>query len=550
MEQLFYLKPNVVIEPLVDKWYAWSHLISPATAAMNISGRHLKIMNSYIQAPQIHAAAVKNPKMLGGPFMDFKGGRVEEVKKLRDETLERQKNMLAFSEAIKDLDRMLKATAKGFSLEPLYEKVPEILKGYVELVYDLNNNPSFRLIEALLYKSPFYKTSSQSVAIWLTHNDSRPFVLSTPRLKEDNVLHLDIPFSHPFIDELAKMKRTPGSREKIRQMIALDEDQEALLMSFFTTEQPQPYRKYEGDKIRMRYFGHACILVETNGVSVLVDPLISYYGYNSDVSRFSDVDLPDFIDYVLITHNHQDHILFETLLPMRHKIGKVVVPRNGGGALQDPSLKMMFKNIGFNNILELDELETVEMNDCKITGIPFFGEHSDLNIRTKLCHHIEIGAFSMLFVADSCNMESKLYERIHDVVGDVDVVFLGMECDGAPLSWLYGPLLTEELPRDKDTSRRLSGSNYEKGMKLVKAFNPAEVYIYAMGQEPWLEFISSIRYTDESNPIVASNRLIEECKTNGLIAERLFGEKELLYEKQKNEAGRQTGKRVENPVAV
>ncbi|MEO6719971.1 MAG: hypothetical protein ABIN67_06455, partial [Ferruginibacter sp.] len=31
-----YLKPNVVLEPLVDKWYAWSHLISPATAAMNI----------------------------------------------------------------------------------------------------------------------------------------------------------------------------------------------------------------------------------------------------------------------------------------------------------------------------------------------------------------------------------------------------------------------------------------------------------------------------------------------------------------------------------
>ncbi len=40
--------------------------------------------------------------------------------------------------------------------------------------------------------------------------------------------------------------------------------------------------------------------------------------------------------------------------------------------------------------------------------------------------------------------------------------------------------------------------------KLVKAFNPMEIYVYAMGQEPWLEFISSIRYTDESNPIVAS----------------------------------------------
>ncbi len=295
MEQLFYLKPNVVIEPLVDKWYAWSHLISPATAAMNISGRHMKIMNSYIQAPQIHAAAVKNPKMLGGPFMDFNGGRVDEVKKLRDDTQERQKNMLAFSDAIKDLDRMLKGTAKGFSLEPLYEKVPEILRGYVELVYDLNNNPSFRLIEALLYRSEFFKTSSQSIAVWITHNDSRPFVLSTPRLPESHVLHLDVSFSDPFIDELSRMKRTPGSVERLKKMIALDESQEELFMSFFTTEEPHPYRKYEGDKIRMRYFGHACILVETNGISVLVDPLITTAGYNSDVSRFSDVDLPDFL---------------------------------------------------------------------------------------------------------------------------------------------------------------------------------------------------------------------------------------------------------------
>ena len=45
-----YLKQNVLMEPLVDQWYAWAHLISPGTAAMNISERHLRIMNSYIEA--------------------------------------------------------------------------------------------------------------------------------------------------------------------------------------------------------------------------------------------------------------------------------------------------------------------------------------------------------------------------------------------------------------------------------------------------------------------------------------------------------------------
>jgi hypothetical protein len=86
MNDLVYFKPNVVIEPLVDKWYAWPHLISPATAAMNLSGRHMKIMNSFIQAPHIHAAAVKNPKMKGGPFMDIPTDRVDEVKALREHT--------------------------------------------------------------------------------------------------------------------------------------------------------------------------------------------------------------------------------------------------------------------------------------------------------------------------------------------------------------------------------------------------------------------------------------------------------------------------------
>lgn len=54
-----------------------------------------------------------------------------------------------------------------------------------------------------------------------------------------------------------------------------------------------------------------------------------------------------------------------------------------------------------------------------------------------------------------------------------------------------------------------------------------------MGQEPWLEFISSIKYTPESHPIVQSNKLVEFCAGKNVLAERLFGEKEILYSKVK-----------------
>lgn len=526
-----YLKPNVVLEPLIDKWYAWSHLVSPATAAMNIVGRHLTIIDSYLAAPSIHAEAVSNPKMRGGPFMDFSGARIKEVETLQQQTLAKQEKVIQFAKAVKELDKMLATEAKGYGLEEVYKKVPELLKGYVELYYDRFNNPGFRFFESLLYSSEFYNKKSQSIALWITNNDERPFCLSTPRLQEPAIIHLDIPFDHPGIDELAKMKRVPQSVGYIKAMLGISAVQEELFETFFTETVPPVYEKYTGDSIRMRYFGHACILVETKDISILVDPLISYYGYHSSVDHFSDVDLPDTIDYVIITHNHQDHILFETLLPLRHKIKNLIVPRTNSGKLEDPDLKLMFNNVGFNNVFALDEMETIRFSDAVITGLPFIGEHSDLNILTKTCYLVKIGEFKLLFLADSRIVESKLYDHIHQSIGDVDVMFIGMECDGAPLTWLYGPLLTKKLPRDMDGSRRLAGSDCEKGLSLVNIFNPKELYVYAMGQEPWCEFISSIKYTAESHPIVQSDKLVNICRSRGIVAERLYGEKELLYDK-------------------
>lgn len=465
--------------------------------------------------------------------MDLQGGRVEEVKALKEWTQNTQGKMLELSEAIDELEKILESHNNGYSLEPLYEKVPEPLKGYVELVYDVNNNPSYRFFEELLYDNHYYNASFQSIALWITENDERPFCLSTPRLNEPNVLHLDTPFNHDGIDALSKMKRQGGSYEEIKQLLGISDKDEVLFRTFFTEEEPQKYERYTGDKIRMRYFGHACILIETKDVSILVDPLISYYGYHSDVDHFSDVDLPDEIDYVLITHNHQDHVLFETLLPLRHKIKKIIVPRTNTGSLQDPNLKLMFNRVGFNNVIEIDEMESVSFVDSVITGVPFTGEHCDLNIRAKICYHVNISDFSLLFVADSRIIEPTLYKHIHKRLGDVDVIFLGMECDGAPLTWLYGPLLPKEISRDKDSSRRLAGSDCDKGMSLIDIFNPAEAYVYAMGQEPWVEFISSVKYTDESNPIIQSDKLVVECQKQGIVAERLYGEKEILYNKKR-----------------
>jgi L-ascorbate metabolism protein UlaG (beta-lactamase superfamily) len=287
--------------------------------------------------------------------------------------------------------------------------------------------------------------------------------------------------------------------------------------------------RYRGDKVRVRYFGHACILLETRDFSVMSDPVVSF-PYRGASSRYTYDDLPPMLDYVVITHNHQDHVLIETLLQLRHMIGTIVVPRGGDGQLQDPSLRLTLKALGFRSVVELDELETLDLpGGAALTGLPFLGEHADLGIRTKLCHHLSIGGWSALLAADSCVSEPLVYQRVHEVVGDIDVLFLGMECDGAPLSWLYGPLLTDPLSREQDRSRKLSGSNFEQGRRLVDLFHPKEVYVYAMGQEPWLNHIMAVKYTAESLPIVESDRLLAYCRQRDVLAERLYCIKETFH---------------------
>jgi hypothetical protein len=85
---------------------------------------------------------------LGGPFIDYGGKRVDEIRALRDQTKSRRAHLFELSTAIERLDALLRERARGYSLEPLYELVPEPLWGRVELVYDLNKPRGERQCDA------------------------------------------------------------------------------------------------------------------------------------------------------------------------------------------------------------------------------------------------------------------------------------------------------------------------------------------------------------------------------------------------------------------
>lgn len=526
-DSLLYLRPDVQVEPLWDSWYAWTHLISPATAARQLTHRHLKIMDSYIAGPQFHAAAMKDPKMIGGPFIDLGGQRVDDVKKLRDATRRDRAKLVNLSSALAELDTMLQAQAKGNSLLPLYAAVPEPLKGRVELLYDLNHQASYRLVEPLLYHSDLYDRGAQSFMLSVTARDARPFVTSTPRLDAPDSFRWTVAFDDPRVDRLYALEREPATWAEIRELLGIDTpEQEELVKGFFTSRALKPAAAYTGEGVRWRYFGHASVLIEGGGVSVMLDPSASY-AYPAEVERYTYEDLPPQIDYVVITHNHQDHVMLETLLRLRSRIKTIVVPANSGGRLQDPSLVLQLRAIGFRNVVQLAELDTLSFGVGSITGLPFFGEHGDLDIQTKMGQVITFGRHRMLFATDSCAIEPALYRHVRALTGPIDSLFIGMECDGAPMSWVYGPLMSKPVDRLLDQQRRLNGSHADQGLAVVEELGCKSLYVYAMGQEPWLGHVMGLKYSPDSRPIVESDKLLAACAQGGIAAERLFGMKEV-----------------------
>jgi hypothetical protein len=337
-----YLRPNTAARPLLNHWIVWDMLVPPVQAALVIAKRHLPTMQSYIEAPQHHAKAAKTPGLLGGPWIDYETPKVDEIRALLARTRQQQGHLIELASAISALDDLLRKKAKGDSLEPLYAEVPAPLRGYVELVYDLNHHPALRLLDGLLYRSTFYTRSLQHFSFGAVDHDLLPYERSTPVLDDRQQVLAALPWDDRRLDDLFASEHVPVRIEEMQEHLGLEARHQARFQELFTSS-PAPRRHTPPeDGMRIRYFGHACLLIESRDISILTDPFVSYE-YPNKLPRYTLCDLPEKIDYVLITHGHGDHIRPETLLRLRHRVSNVVVPHCAGRRLQDPSLRLMLR---------------------------------------------------------------------------------------------------------------------------------------------------------------------------------------------------------------
>ena len=502
-------------------------MLSAAQHAMHVVYRHLPLLESFVRNPGVHLRAAADRRLFGGPFVHLPRERVPDIQRLIDRTTVQCARLIRLGRDLREMDERLQESATGYSLSELYLDLPASLAGLIEFVYDLNNHPKLRLYEDLLYDDDL-AAGTEEILLAPIRDEDRRFFMSTPRLPEEGTVIFPMTFADSRLDLISGARTRPVVWQELAQTLGLPESQRTDFSRLFTTQPPARHDvDYTGPGVRLRYFGHACVLIQTAQTNVLIDPMLATENDHGD-SRFTFHDLPDRIDYVILSHGHHDHCVAEMLIQLRHRVGEVLVPASNQGTLADPSLRLILRRLGIERVRVLSPFDTVSFGDGRITSLPFPGEHVDLDIYSRHGIFVEARERRFAFLVDSDGWDRGLFRRIAARLGPrLDALFLGMECHGAPLTWLYGPLMTRPISRKDDESRRLSGLNSERAWNVLQEFDVPRVFVYAMGQEPWLRYIMGLQYEPDSIQLKEVAAFLERCRQTPVMATHLFGHLEL-----------------------
>ncbi|WP_312391025.1 MBL fold metallo-hydrolase [Chryseobacterium sp.] len=174
------------------------------------------------------------------------------------------------------------------------------------------------------------------------------------------------------------------------------------------------------------WLGHSSYYIQTDGVSFLIDPVLSLYGspfkfFNkafSGADIFKPEDIPN-IDYLVITHDHYDHLDYPTVKAIKDRVGKVILPLGVGAHLERWGYK-------YEQLIEEEwGVEAILKNNLKITFTParhFSGRKVKRNVTLWTSYVLETPT-KKLFLGGDSGYDTH-FKMIGEKYGPFDYVFI------------------------------------------------------------------------------------------------------------------------------
>lgn len=134
---------------------------------------------------------------------------------------------------------------------------------------------------------------------------------------------------------------------------------------------PIQSQSFDSSRPSCVWIGHSTFLISIQGMTFLTDPLFSEYCSPIHIRLFKRRHVPALkiselppIDYVLISHNHYDHLDEKSVCELKERFPEItwIVPTG---------VKKWFQKRGIDRVIELNWNESADLNDrCKIHAVP------------------------------------------------------------------------------------------------------------------------------------------------------------------------------------
>ena len=193
------------------------------------------------------------------------------------------------------------------------------------------------------------------------------------------------------------------------------------------------------------WFGHSSYFMQVDGKKILVDPVLS--GGASPIKSttrsfagtdvYTPEDLPE-IDYLFLSHDHWDHLDYETVKALKPKVGKVICGLGMGNHLKHWGYKP-------DRIVENDWDEHIVLDKGfevnTVSGRHFSGRTFTRNKSLWLSFALTTPTFK-IFIGGDSGYDTH-FARAGEMLGPFDLAIL--ECGQYDKSWKYIHMLPPEI---------------------------------------------------------------------------------------------------------